>query len=83
MDLDDRHTISLSSRELLLLRAGLKAYLSVFAAHRSEDAGATHPDSEWLDLRNQCGRLIWRLEEAGTDPTSRAEHSAEAVDPNA
>ncbi len=83
MELDDQHTISLSNRELMMLRAGLKAYLTVFEAHRAEDAGATHPESEWLALRNHVGRLIWRLEELGAGDTSRVVHSREAVDPDA
>jgi len=83
MELDDQHRISLSNRELMMLGAGLKAYLSVFAAHRAEDAGTTHPESEWEELRNQVGRLIWRLEEVGAGPRSRVEHSPEAVNPDA
>ena len=83
MELDDQHTISLSNQELMMLRAGLKAYLGAFAAHRAEDAGATHPESEGFELRNQVGRLIWRLEEVGAGPRSRVEHSPEAVNPDA
>jgi len=83
MELDDQHTISLSNRELMMVGAGLKAYLTVFAAHRAEDAGATHPESEWLELQSQVGRLIWRLEEVGAGDRSLVVHSREAVDPDA
>ena len=83
MELDDQHTISLSNRELMLLGAGLKAYLSVFAAHRAEDPGATHPESEWEELRNQVGRLICRFEEVGAGPRSLVEHTPDAVNPDA
>ena len=68
MEPGDQHTVSLSGRELMLLTAGLKASLSVFAALGAEDAGAAHPDSEWFELRDQVGRLIWRLEEVGAGP---------------
>jgi len=35
------------AEDLLLLRAGLRAYLERFAAHRAEDAGASHSPQEW------------------------------------
>lgn len=43
MDLDAQHSMLLTGRELLLLGAGLKAYLKDFDAHRLEDAAASHP----------------------------------------
>lgn len=81
--MDDQHSMTLSGRELMMLRAGLKAYLNVFDAHRPEDAGATHPKDQWIELQNEVGRLIWRLEEAGAGPKARVEHSPEAVNPDA
>ena len=82
MESDDQHSMSLSGRELMLLGAGLKAYLNAFDAHRAEDAGATHPESQWVELQTQVGRLLWRLEEAGAGHKARVEHSPEAVNPN-
>lgn len=64
MDPEDQHSMSLSGRELMLLGAGLKAYLNAFAAHRAEDAGVSHPEGQWVELQNDVGRLLWRLEEA-------------------
>lgn len=74
--------MSLTGRELLVLRAGLKAYLKIFEAHRLEDAGVSHPEDQWIELQNTVGRLLWRLEEAAAGPQARIEHSAEARDPN-
>jgi len=39
--------VDLAAEDLLLLRAGLRAYLERFAAHRAEDAGASHSPQEW------------------------------------
>ena len=83
MDLDRQHSVSLSGRELMLLGAGLKAYLNVFNAHRAQDAGASHPEGQWAELQNDVGRLLWRLEEAGADTKALVEHSPEAIDPDA
>ncbi len=80
MDLDEQHLL-VSGRELMLLGAGLKAYLNVFDAHRLEDGGASHPDSQWTELQNTVGRLLWRLEAAAAGPHAQVEHSAEARDP--
>jgi hypothetical protein len=82
MDLDDQHSMSLTGRELLVLGAGLKAYLQVFGAHRLEDAEASHPEDQWIELQDTVGKLLWRLEEAAAGPQARIEHSAEARDPN-
>ena len=82
MDLDVQHSMPLTGRELLLLGAGLKAYLKVFQAHRLEDAGASHTEDQWIELQTTAGRLLWRLEEAAAGPHARIEHSAEARDPN-
>lgn len=65
----------------MMLGAGLRAYLSTFSQHREVDGGATHPDSEWQQLKRDIGELIWRLEEAGVEPGTRIVHSAEAVEP--
>ncbi|NUU18286.1 hypothetical protein HP550_13600 [Cellulomonas humilata] len=81
MDNDAQHTMTLTSRELMLLRAGLKAYLTSFDAHRARDGGQTHPESQWREVQRSVGVLIWRLEEAGVAPGTRLHHSAEAVDP--
>ena len=83
MHLDDQHSMSLSGRELMMLRAGLKAYMNYFDAHRAEDAGASHPESQWVELQKDVGRLLWRLEEAGAGPQALVEHSPEAIDPDA
>ena len=82
MDLDDQHSVLLTGRELLLLGAGLKAYLKAFDAHQLQDAGASHPESQWTELQNTVGRLLWRLEEAAAGPRARIEHSPEARDPD-
>ena len=82
MNLDDRHSMSLTGRELLVLGAGLKAYLKVFETHRLEDAEASHPEDQWIELQNTVGRLLWRLEETAAGPQARINHSAEARDPN-
>lgn len=82
MDLDEQHSMSFTGRDLLLLGAGLKAYLKAFEAHRWEDAGASHPEDQWVELQNTVGRLLWRLEEAAAGPQVCIEHSAEARDLN-
>lgn len=79
--LDEAATITVTRGELMLLRAGLTAYLTAFARHREEDGGASHPDPEWVELQRRAGELIWRLEEAGVPPGTRMIHSAEAVEP--
>lgn len=75
--------MSLSGRELMLLGAGLKAYLNVFDAHRAQDTGASHAEGQWAELQNDVGRLLWRLEKAGAGSQSLVEHSPEAIDPDA
>ncbi|WP_225753362.1 hypothetical protein [Actinotalea sp. Marseille-Q4924] len=79
--LDEAATITVTRAELMLLTAGLKAYLTAFAHHREEDGGASHPEAEWVELQRRTGELIWRLEEAGVPPGTRIIHSAEAVEP--
>ena len=44
MDLDEQHSMSLTGRDLLLLGAGLKAYLKAFEAHRLEVLSAASGD---------------------------------------
>lgn len=83
MDIDAPHQVTLTGRELMLLRAGLKAYLTSFDAHRALDGGATHPEAQWREVHRTIGELIWRLEEAGVEPGTRLHHSAEAVEPAA
>lgn len=82
MDLSDEATITVTRGELMLLTAGLKAYLTAFARHREEDGGASHPGEEWVELQRRTGVLIWQLEEAGVPPGTRIIHSAEAVEPD-
>jgi hypothetical protein len=53
----------------------------VFQAHRPDDAGASHPESQWRDLQQQVGQLLWRLEEAGAVSPGHVQHSSEAVNP--
>jgi len=74
--------MSLSNRELMMLSAGLKAYLQIFAAHRAEDGGASHSEDELIAVANDVGRLLWRLE-ATMAGQAAVEHSPEAVDPEA
>ncbi|WP_155855463.1 hypothetical protein [Actinotalea ferrariae] len=81
MELSDETTITVTRGELMLLTAGLTAYLTAFARHRDEDGGASHPEEEWVELQRRTGELIWRLEEAGAPPGSHIIHSAEAVEP--
>lgn len=81
MESHDQHSMELTRRDLMLLQAGLKAYLSAFGAHRAEDAGASHPEGQWIELQDQVGRLLWRLEETGAGPGALVEHSLEAVNP--
>ena len=46
MDVDQEHLIPLTGRDLMLLRAGLTAYLRDFAAHSAADGGQIHPAVE-------------------------------------
>jgi hypothetical protein len=81
MEADDEQSMVLSRRERILLQAGLKAYLVAFDAHRAVDSGASHSQSQWRELQEDIGRLLWRLEEAGTASQGHVEHSPEAVNP--
>lgn len=83
MDLDDQRSMVLTRRDLMLIQAGLKAYLSAFEAHRAEDAGASHPEDQWIALQDQVGQLLWRLEETGAGAGALVQHSPEAVNPDA
>ena len=74
-------SITVTRGELMMLCAGLKAYLTAFRRHREEDDGASHPEAEWLELQRRTGELIWRLEEASVAPETRIIHSREAVEP--
>lgn len=74
--------VDLSAEDLMLLRAGLRAYLRQFASHREVDGGASHPPQEWAALQRCVGELIWKLEVAGAPPGARIDHSHKAVDPN-
>jgi len=82
MDLDETRDVALSRRDLMMLRAGLNAYLAAFKVHRGIDGGASHPEDQWLKLQRQVGELIWRLEEAGVEPGARHTYSDEAVAPD-
>ena len=83
MDVDDQHSMSLTGREALLLGSGLKAYLQVFGAHRLEDAGASHPEDQWIEFAgHHQASLVADCEEAAAGPQARVEHSAEAREPN-
>ena len=82
VDLQHGHDLSLSGRDLMLLRAGLRAYLQSFEAHAAEDGHASHDLSEVAALRRAVGELIWRLEEAGAPPGARVKHSKEAFEPS-
>ena len=82
MDIDQEHLVLLSGRDLMLLRAGLTAYLREFAAHSAVDGGQSHPSAEVEAVRRQFGELIWRLETAGVPAGANLEHSAEAVRPD-
>lgn len=79
--LDEAATITVTRGELMMLRAGLTAYLTAFGRHQGEDGGASHPEAEWLELQRRAGELIWRLEETGVRPGTRIIHSPEAVEP--
>lgn len=81
MDLEQEHLVPLSGRDLMLLRAGLTAYLREFAAHSTADRGQSHPSAEGEAVKRQFGELIWRLETAGVPAGAHLEHSAEAVRP--
>ncbi len=81
MDADTTHSVELSGRDLMVLRAGLTALLEAFGHHRRVDGGVSHPDDEWRRLQRQVGELVWRLEEAGVEPGTTVVHSDGAVDP--
>ena len=81
MDLDETRDVALSGRDLMMLRAGLSAYLAAFKVHREIDGGASHPEDQWQQLQRQVGELIWRLEKAGVESGTRLIHSDEAVEP--
>lgn len=82
VDVGAEHEVRLSGRDLMMLRAGLRAYVDAFSAHRAEDGGVSHPESQWRDLQREVGQLLWRLEEASAAPGSRVEHSEDAVEPD-
>jgi len=82
MDLDATNDVPLSGRDLMMLRAGLSAYLAAFKEHRELDGGASHPGDQWQQLQRQVGELIRRLEEAGIEPGARHTYSDEAVAPD-
>jgi len=76
------HRINLSGADLMLLRAGLRAYLRTFEAHAAEDDYDSHNHEQVAALRQTVGELIWRLEEAEAPPGARIEHSDEAIAPS-
>jgi hypothetical protein len=76
-----RLDLSLSGADLMLLRAGLRAYLQTFEAHTAEDAYASHDHDQVSGLRQTVGELMWRLENAGAPPRSRVVHSKVALEP--
>jgi hypothetical protein len=82
MDPGTTYSMTLSSYDLIMLRAGLKAYLRAFAGHRNFDGGGTHPDDEWQQLQRRVGELIWRLEGAGAESGALVSHSDEAFEPS-
>ncbi|WNV74266.1 hypothetical protein [Geodermatophilus sp. DSM 44513] len=81
MNPDAAYDVKLSGYDLIMLLAGLKAYLQAFAQHRELDGGTTHPDDQWRHLQRHVGELIWRLEDAGAGPDTLVIHSDEAVEP--
>jgi hypothetical protein len=78
----DQHEVTLSTHDIMMLGAGLTAYLREFAKHREQDGGESHPEHEWQALRNEVGQLIWRLEEATIPPGSDWIPSDDAVRPD-
>lgn len=81
MEPDATYDITLSSDDLMAMRAGLTSYLQAYDEHRALDRGATHPDEERAQLRRHVGELIWRLENAEGKSGTVVAHSDEAVDP--
>jgi hypothetical protein len=81
VDLQHARDLSLSGADLMLLRAGLRAYLQDFEAHAAEDGHASHDLDEVATLRRAVGKLIWRLENAGAPPGAAVKHSKEAIEP--
>ncbi len=82
MDGEEQHQIQLSGEDFTTLQIGLTAYLREFAAHRAEDGGASHPEEEWIAIKNRVGQLLWRLEAATTAPGADSKRSEHAVRPD-
>lgn len=79
---EGEYDLRVSRLDVMTLRAGLRAYLREFAAHRTEDGGASHPEAESQALKKQVGQLLWRLEETTPPAGASIEHSEEAVPPD-
>lgn len=79
---DDRYVVQASGADLMLLRAGLRAYLQTFEAHAAADDYASHDHEQVSTVRQQVGELIGRLENAGAPPGARVEQGEEAVEPS-
>lgn len=74
-------SLPLSLEQAGLLIAALDARVEAWRRHYEDDAGRTHTEDEWHQVRTETGHLIWRLEELAVLPGQTLEHGPNAVRP--
>ena len=74
-------SLPLSIEEARRVLGALNAYVESWRSHYEEDAGRTHTEDEWEEVRTETGHLIWRLEELALLPGQTPEHDPNAVPP--
>ena len=73
--------MNFSASELMLLRAGLRAYHAAFEKHAAEDVTGAHSNEDVRELSERVGQLLWKLEVVGDPSGGVIEHSEDAIPP--
>src|SRR4051794_10662698 len=79
---EGRFDFSLSAGEASTVMAALRRYLSYWEQHVAEDHGRTHSQEQLEAVRQDVGRLLYRLEGVRAPAGARVQYSPEALLPN-
>ncbi|WP_447924574.1 hypothetical protein [Georgenia muralis] len=79
---EGRFDFSLSDGEASTVMAALRRYLSYWEQHVAEDHGRAHSQEQLEAVRQDVGRLLYRLEGARAPAGARVQYSPEALLPN-
>jgi hypothetical protein len=78
---EGRLDFSLSEGEVSTVMAALRRYLRYWEQHVAEDHGRAHSQEQLETVRQDVGRLLYRLEGARAPAGARVQYSPEAGPP--